>query len=284
MEYINKMQWGEGLAEGEDMQNTKSEDVIEIDLREIIGLLVHWLWLILLCGILTGMVGFMVSNFVITPKYQSTTKVYILNKQDSSNLTYSDVQLGTQLTKDYAQLIKGRYVLEQVIETCGLTEGYGAFSDRVSVQTITDTRIIAITVEDEDPVMAQFIANEIRKVASAHIKNVMDIQAVNVAEEANLPTVPSSPSVTKWTGIGLLAGMFLCAMILIIRFVMDDTIKSSEDIERYLGLSTLAMIPITETEDRRKKNRRNRETVMPGPSVPETVVEELEEEGVKEEQ
>jgi len=181
-------------------------------------------------------------------------------------------------------LIKGRYVLEQVIETCGLTEGYGAFSDRVSVQTITDTRIIAITVEDEDPVMAQFIANEIRKVASAHIKNVMDIQAVNVAEEANLPTAPSSPSVTKWTGIGLLAGMFLCAMILIIRFVMDDTIKSSEDIERYLGLSTLAMIPITETEDRRKKSRRNRVVAIPGPSVPETVVEELEEEGVKEEQ
>ena len=266
------------------MQNTNSEDVIEIDLREIIGLLVHWLWLILLCGILTGMVGFMVSNFVITPKYESTTKVYILNKQDSNNLTYSDVQLGTQLTKDYAQLIKGRYVLEQVIETCGLTEGYGAFSDRVSVQTITDTRIIAITVEDEDPVMAQFIANEIRKVASAHIKNVMDIQAVNVAEEANLPTAPSSPSVTKWTGIGLLAGMFLCAMILIIRFVMDDTIKSSEDIERYLGLSTLAMIPITETEDRRKKSRRNRVVAIPGPSVPETVVEELEEEGVKEEQ
>lgn len=266
------------------MQNTNTEDVIEIDLREIIGLLVHWLWLIVLCGMLTGMVGFMVSNFVITPKYESTTKVYILNKQDSSSITYSDVQLGTQLTKDYAQLIKGRYVLEQVISTCGLTEGYGSFSDRVSVQTITDTRIIAITVEDEDPVMAQFIANEIRKVASAHIKNVMDIQAVNVAEEANLPTAPSSPSVTKWTGIGLLAGMFLCAMILIIRFVMDDTIKSSEDIERYLGLSTLAMIPVTETEDRRKKSRRSRTAAMPEPSVPETVVEELEETGVKEEQ
>jgi len=266
------------------MQNTNTEDVIEIDLREIIGLLVHWLWLIVLCGMLTGMVGFMVSNFVITPMYQSTTKVYILNKQDNSSLTYSDVQLGTQLTKDYAQLIKGRYVLEQVSETCGLTEGYGAFADRVSVQTITDTRIIAITVEDEDPVMAQFIANEIRKEASDHIKNVMDIQAVNVAEEANLPTAPSSPSVMKWTGIGLLAGMFLCAMVIIIRFVMDDTIKSSEDVERYLGLSTLAMIPITETEDRRKKNRKRRELIAQVNSVPESDVEELEEEGAKEEQ
>lgn len=263
---------------GEEMQNTNTEDVIEIDLREIIGLLIHWLWLILLCGMLTGMVGFMVSNFVITPKYQSTTKVYILNKQDNNSLTYSDVQLGTQLTKDYAQLIKGRYVLEQVIETCGLTESYGAFSGRVTVQTLTDTRIIAITVEDEDPVMAQFIANEIRKEASAHIKNVMDIQAVNVAEEANLPTAPSSPSVTKWTGIGLLAGMFLCIMVLIIRFVMDDTIKSSEDIERYLGLSTLAMIPITETDEKRKKNRKRRDPSAPGSSLKDAVVEELDDE------
>lgn len=266
------------------MQNTSTEDVIEIDLREIIGLLVHWLWLILVCGILTGMVGFVMSSFVITPQYQSTTKVYILNKQDNNSLTYSDVQLGTQLTKDYAQLIKGRYVLEQVIETCGLTEGYGSFSERVTVQTLTDTRIIAITVEDPDPVMAQFIANEIRKEASEHIKNVMDIQAVNVAEEANLPTAPASPSVMKWTAIGFLAGVFLCAMVLVIRFVMDDTIKSSEDIERYLGLSTLALIPITESDERRKKNRKRRDPSAPGSSLRDAVAESADAAGEREEE
>ena len=238
------------------MQNTNTEDVIEIDLQELFGLLLHWLWLILICGLLTGAAGFLISKYVITPQYQSTTKVYILNKQDNSTLTYSDVQLGTQLTKDYAQLIKGRYVLEQVIEICGLDEKYGSFAERVSVETLTDTRIIAITVEDENPEMAQFIANEIRKVASEHIKNVMDIQAVNVAEEANLPETPSSPSIAKWTGAGLLLGMFLCAMILVIRFLVDDTIKTSDDIEKYLGLSTLAMIPVIETSDRHKHRRR----------------------------
>ena len=258
------------------MQNT--DDVIEIDLAELFGLLLHWLWLIVLCGIVAGAAGFCFSKFVITPQYESTTKVYILNKQDNNTLTYSDMQLGTQLTKDYAQLIKSRDVLQQVIETCGLTESYGDFAERVSVENISDTRIIAITVRDVEPSMAQFIANEVRKVAAEHIKNVMDIQAVNVAEDANLPTSPASPNIMKWTAIGLMAGVFLCAMVLIIRFLMDDTIKSSEDVERYLGLSTLAMIPIMEENDKRKdkkKKRHSDDEESSGKTVKEIEVEEL---------
>lgn len=267
------------------MRNTNTEDVIEIDLQELLGLLLHWLWLIVLSGLIAGALGFGISKFMITPQYQSTTKVYILNKQDSGNVTYSDVQLGTQLTKDYAQLIKGRYVLEKVLITFGLAENYSSFAERVTVETLTDTRIIAITVEDTDPVMAQAIANEIRIVASEHIKNVMDIQAVNVAEEANLPEMPSSPSIFKWTAVGAMVGSFLCAMILVIRFLLDDSIKTSDDVERYLGLSTLAMIPVMETEEKRKHKRksvRNAETaelVVEGESEQKTdetlVVEEL---------
>ncbi len=238
------------------MQNT--DDMIEIDLQELFGLLLHWLWLIILCGILAGTAGYCLSKFVIVPQYESTTKVYILNKQDNSTITYSDMQLGTQLTKDYAQLIKSRDVLEKVIVTCGLTENYEDFSERVLVENITDTRIIAITVQDINPSMAQFIANEIRKVAAEHIKNVMDIQAVNVAEEANLPTEPASPSILKWTAIGILIGMFLCAMIVVVRFLLDDTIKTEEDIEKYLGLSTLAMIPIMENTEGKKGKRRKK--------------------------
>ncbi len=264
------------------MQNTNTEDVIEIDLQELFGLLLHWLWLIVLCGLAVGLAGYGISKFVITPQYQSTTKVYILNKQDNNTLTYSDMQLGTQLTKDYAQLIKGRDVLEPVIATCELDESYDSFARRVQVETLTDTRIIAITVEDPNPAMAQMIATEIRKVASEHIKNVMDIQAVNVAEAAYLPTEPTSPSVLKWTGIGLLLGVFLCAMILVIRFLVDDTIKTGDDVEKYLDLSTLAMIPLMESEEKHKHKRKTGKVPQ---SIDESqlqedslMVEELEEE------
>ncbi len=232
-------------------------DVIEIDLSELVGLLLYWWWLVIGCGLITALIGFGLSKFVITPQYESTTKVYILNANEGGTLTYSDVQLGSQLTKDYAQLITGRYVLEKVIENCGLEESYGSLTRRVAVQALTDTRIIAITVTDENPMMAQLLADEIRKEAAEHIKNVMDIQAVNVVETANLPEAPASPSVMKWTAMGALVGMFVCAMILIIRFLVDDTVKTADDVEKYLGLSTLALIPIIEHEsDKGKKEKK----------------------------
>lgn len=238
------------------MGNT--DDVIEIDLKEVFGLLLNKLWLIIACGVVAGVAGFVISFFFITPQYESTTQVYILNKQDSSTITYSDMQLGTQLTKDYAQLIKSRDVLEKVTLKYAISEKYEDFAERVEVENITDTRIIAITVRDENPAMAQTLADEVRKYAADHIKNVMDIQAVNVAEEANLPDEPASPSVPKWTIIGLALGLFLCAMVVVLKYLLDDTVKTSEDVERYLGLSTLAMIPIMEDEVAQKGKKRRK--------------------------
>lgn len=228
-----------------------NSDVVEIDLAEVAGLLVNKAWLIVICAVLTAAASFCISRFLVTDLYDSTTSVYILNKQDSGTITYSDVQLGTQLTKDYAQLIKSRYVVEKVIENCGLDTTYSGLSKRISVETPSDTRILEITVTDEDPIIAQYIANEIRKEAAAHIKNVMDIQAVNVVDEANLPDRPSSPDVLKWTVIGFLLGAFVCAAVVLAHFMLDDTIKTSDDVEKYLGLSTLGMIPIRQEPERR---------------------------------
>lgn len=229
-----------------------NDDTIEIDLQELFGLLLSRLWLIIICTVVGGVAAFIVSNFFVTPLYQSTTSVYILNKNENSTVSYSDLQLGTQLTKDYAQMITSRDVLEGVIEKCDLDEGYGSFSSRVSVTTPSDTRMIKITVTDENPVMAQLLANEVRKLAADKIKEVMDIEAVNTVDEANLPTSPASPSVGKWTMVGGAVGMVLCIMIVLIRFLMDDSIKTSEDVEKYLELSTLASIPVKEDTEKKK--------------------------------
>lgn len=239
-----------------NQQNKENTDEIEIDLGEIFGLLLHRLWLILLCGIVCGIIGFIVSSFIITPKYDSTTKIYILNRQNNDNLTLSDTQLASQLTKDYTELVKSRYVLETVIKQCGLNESYGKLLDRVTVANTTDTRIISITVRDESPQAAQTIANAIRTVSASHIKSVMDIEAVNVVDEANLPLSPAAPSITKYTALAAAIGIVLSAIIIVICYLLDDTIKSSEDIEKYLGLSTLALIPLNTGEELSKKGDR----------------------------
>lgn len=231
----------------ETRQNNNEE--IEIDLREVFLLLVSHLWIILSVGVLTALAGFAVSAFLVPPTYESTSKIYILNKQQENTVTYSDVQLGTQLTKDYAELIQSRLVLEKVIRELDLREGgesmdYETMLKKVEVTTPTDTRILSITVTDQDPVLAMDLANSIREAAAVHIKNVMDIEAVNVVETANLPTRKAGPGILKWTMAGGAMGVFFVVAVVLLVFFMDDTIKTSDDVEKYLGLSTLALIPM----------------------------------------
>lgn len=226
-----------------DTQNNK--DAIEIDLLEVFHILLGKWWLILGVGLLTAIIALIISRFVLTPVYESTTKIYILNKNESSAVTYSDVQMGTQLTKDYAELINSRYVLEEVIQRLDLqgTE-YEDLLEQVTVDTPTDTRIVSVGVRDTDPVQAMNIANCIREVAGEHIQNVMDIEAVNVVETANMPTEKAGPNILLWVlGGGALGTLLVCAVTLV-RYLLDDTVKSSEDVEKYLALSTLALIPV----------------------------------------
>lgn len=241
------------------MENHRENDAIEVDLLEIISVLLSRFWIIFGSGLLAAAIGFVISMFVLTPTYESTTKIYILNKSESTTVTYSDVQMGTQLTKDYAELINSRYVLEEVIRILALSEmEYQDLLDMVSVQTPTDTRIVSITVTDTDPQQARDIANCIREVAGEHIQNVMDIDAVNVVEEANMPTDKAGPSVPKWTLFGGVLGAFLVCVVILVHYLLDDTIKTSEDVEKYLGLSTLALIPIAADESNVKQKTKRK--------------------------
>lgn len=242
------------------MDNRKeNSNEFDIDLLEIIQVLFSRFWLILGTAFLGALICFIISKFVMTPYYESTTKIYILNKTDDTAVTYTDVQMGTQLTKDYAELINSRYVLEKVIGQLSLVDiEYEDLMKKVSVDTPVDTRVIAITVENTQPRLAMDIANCIREVAGEHIQNVMDIEAVNVVETANMPIEKAGPSVIKWTLIGGVTGGFIVCAVILVLFLLDDTIKTSEDIEKYLGLSTLALIPAMADENTAKKRKNKR--------------------------
>jgi capsular polysaccharide biosynthesis protein len=232
------------------------DDVLEINLGELFAVLLGRAFLIISAGIFFALAGLFLSKFVIHPEYESTTKIYILNKEENQTVTYSDVQISTQLTQDYAELIKSRRVLEEVIQRLHLTDmEYKDLYDVLKVDTPSDTRIVAITVRDEDPLMAMKIANCIREVASEHITNVMDIDAINIAETANVPTDKASPSVARWTIISGFIGAVVVAFFAILGYLLDDSIKSNDDVERYLGLSTLALIPLTTDEMEQKKKK-----------------------------
>ena len=236
-------------------QVTNNNDEIEIDLGEVFHLVISKLGVIILSGILLGVLSIIGTMLFITPKYESTTKIMVLNKQDNNTLTSADMQTSTQLTKDYAELIQSRTVLEGVIAQLNLDMTYKEMLNKVSVETSSDSRIVSISVTDEDPYTASEIANAVRDMAAEHIQSVMDIEAVNVVDTANIPNEKASPSLAKNGVIGGLLGVIIAMAAVIIIYLTNDTIKVEEDVERYLGFSVLGSIPFSEKESRSKKKK-----------------------------
>lgn len=239
------------------------EEKIEIDLRELFLRIWGNIWSVILASIIGALLAYLLSSIVMTKKYNSTTKIYVLNQQDATQITYSDLQTGTQLTKDYAELVTSRTVAAQVIAQLDLQSKYDDMKNitpdilagMVSVNIQNDTRIISITVTDTSPTRAQDIANAVRVAASAHIYDVMDIEAVNVVDYANLPERAASPNVKRNVIIGFLLGFIIAIGVITVVYILDDTIKTPDDVERYLGLSVLGSIPYDENVDTSKKKK-----------------------------
>ncbi len=225
------------------MEQNQQRNVMEIDLKEIFGVVVQKIVIIGIVGIIAGLIGFLVSSYVIPKKYESSTKIYVLSKQDNNALTYTDMETGKQLTKDYVELITATPVLNAVISELNLKIDTDQLKQMISVEVPVDTRILKISVTSEDPQEAKEIADLIRKASSNHIRQVMNIETVNVVEYADMPKGPVSPNVLRNTVIAAALGVFLAMFTFVLLYSLDDTIKNSDDVEKYLGVSVLGMIP-----------------------------------------
>ena len=157
------------------------------------------------------------------------------------------------MTSDYAVLVTSRPVIEETIQVLGLNRTYEEAAGMVSVTNEDGTRILSITVTSTSPEVAQQMANQVRESAAVHIQQVMGIEAVNTVEEANYPDHPSSPSYSRNLVLGALLGFVLAAAFVVIRYLLDDTIHTPEDVEKYLELSVLGTLPLMEGEKSSKK-------------------------------
>ena len=240
----------ENLAQGR-------RDEIEIDLGELFFYLLSKLGYMVLAAAALGSLALAFTFFFIKPTYTSTTKMYVLNRQSTDVVTQSDLSSSMSLTGDYVELIKDRSVLETVIAQQNLNMSYEELRGKLSVSSKDNTRIISISVTDRDPYEARDLANAIREEASVHIQSVMNIEAVNMVEEANVPTRRSSPNYKRNALLAAMIGALLVAAYFVIIFLMDDKINTSEDVERYLGLSVLGSLPIDENLQKHSKKKKN---------------------------
>lgn len=240
----------------QEMNNRDFEETNEIDLVELFfALLSHWK-LISCVAILSAVLAYCISAFMMTPVYESTSALYVVAK-NSENTSLSDLQIGSNLTNDYMNVIVGRQVLETVIDNVGLDEKYGSVYDRVTLKNPTSSRIINITVSDTDPLRAKQTADEIATVSAKFITDMMKQEPPSIIEYGAVAERPVSPSVVKNTVIGFALGFMLAAAVVIVVKLLNNTIMTPEDVEKKLGLNVLASLPITTSEyDGKKKSKK----------------------------
>lgn len=229
------------------MEKTFDDDETEIDLLELLGEFRRKIWLILGIVVLFGGIAGAFSAFVLTPKYKSTAMVYILSKETTLT-SLADLQIGSQLTKDYKIIVTSRRVLNQVIDEMELSITYKELLKKVTIENPQDTRILSISVEDPDPNMAKMIADKIATVSSDYIGDIMEMIPPKLIEEGEIPIQKYSPSNAKNALIGVLLGAVLVCGLITVQVVMNDTIRTEEDVTKYLGLSVLASVPVREGE------------------------------------
>ena len=224
------------------MEKQYDDDEIEIDLRAI---LLEWKkgWWMIAAALAAGViVAVLFSKVVLSPVYRSSSMLYVLSKETTLT-SLADLQMGTQLTQDYKVLVTSRPVLEEVAEELGLDMTYEDLLDGVSIDNPTDTRILTITVENRDPLMAKTLVDCISQTASTYIGSIMEMVPPKIVEEGQVPEKPSSPSVKRNAVLGGMAGAALVCGALTVMVILNDTIRTEEDVERYLGLTTLALVP-----------------------------------------
>ena len=191
---------------------------------------------------------------MITPMYSSTAQLYVVSKDGLSQL--SDLTMGTQLTQDYMAIVETRTVLDKVIRNLKLDMDYKELSEKVTVENPADTRIMEISVSDPSPRESKRITQELAEVTAKTVSSKMDVKAPTIIENAYLADEPDSPSLLKNVLIGAILGFVISAGVVMIQYIMNDTIRKEEDIEKYLGINTLAKLPLIRGEQKRTKKVR----------------------------
>ena len=225
--------------------NNQENQAVEIDVFATLKVLWKRKFSIILVALVFAIAAFGYSAFLAKKEYQSTSRIYVVSRQNQDNnaLTNSDLQAGSYLVKDYREIILSQNVLTQAIEELKLDLTPAELSKKISVSVPTDTRILSITAKDGNPKEAARIANGLRNVAAEKIISVTKVSDVTTLDEAEVPQSPSSPNIRRNVLLGFIAGAGLMVVLMVVVEVLDDRVKRPEDVEELMGLTLLGIVP-----------------------------------------
>ena len=223
----------------------KEQNTMEIDVFHLLKILWKRKLLIALVAFVTGIVAFAYSSFIVKPEFTSTTRIYVVNRNqgDKPGLTNQDLQAGSYLVKDYREIILSQDVLEKVATDLKLELPPKGLASKIKVTVPVDTRIVSISVTDRAPEEASRIANSLREVAAQKIISVTRVSDVTTLEEARPATSPSSPNIRRNTMVGFLAGAVVMVVAVLLVELLDTRVKRPEDIEDVMQIALLGVVP-----------------------------------------
>ena len=236
----------------------KNVDFMEIDLKEIFYIWVHKLWIVILVGIFCSLSLGLYNKYIKTPVYESKTSFYVIHRQDESKTTISDLQTGRHLTQDYMILITSRPVLEKVINITGVDITPEALESMIYINNPQESRILYISVMHKDPMTAKILVDAVAEVAAEQMCNIMETEKVNIVEYGNIPKKPYNQNIRRSFISGGIIGIILSSAVIIILYVINDNIRSAEDIEKHLGITVMGMIPTEVREDKKKRIKKRK--------------------------
>lgn len=232
-----------------DNTQTQLDDEIEIDLWELFQVLLkNWLW-ILLSTLGCAILGLLITMFLITPKYRAEATMIVNTRQDqTATVTNDQITSAQKLVDTYSIIIRSRRVIDPIMEKLNIEDEYEDFVETILVESVKDTQVMSIQVENKDPEIALQVVQEIVDRAPGAIISTVEAGSVNVVSEPYVNSeVPVSPSKLKNTAIAAFIGLFVSSGAFLLIAFLDNTFKSEEDIQKQLGLVTIGIIPTTES-------------------------------------
>lgn len=234
------------------------EKEYEIDLAEVFGIIVNKLWVIILTTAICTAVTFCVSHWFIRPTYSASGSMYVLNseKRDSDVLTQSDITTSQKLVDTYIVIMQSDVVLDKVVKDTNLGYTKDDIKKMFSAEAINNTEIFKVTVKNKNPKHAEIIANAFLKISPAEIMRVVKAGSVEVVDYATLPDKPTSPVLWLNTVIGGLAGLILSTMFIVLFEMINNRVKSEQDISKNFDLPLLGTVPDI-SKIKNKEGKRN---------------------------
>jgi len=222
------------------------ETAKEVNFKELFEIIIKKWWLILLLTIVGFGIAYIYTVKYVTPVYEANTVLYI--GQEGGSLGSIDVSLGqlnanSQLLVDYKQIASTRLVVNEVIKNLGLNISYDQFRNNVIIESVLDSRLFTVGFRHSDPQLAKQISDELAKQLTVAVLQIVGVENIRILDQALVPQVPISPNVPLNTIIGGLLGFFISLFVIILMFLMNDTVMNEDDIEKLIGVAVLGDIP-----------------------------------------